>query len=141
MRCSESVVSDRFQGFRRPKSKFVRLPNSFIEQELSRIESLAELKIILYVMRHTWGFNEYHMWKKFTIDEFMHGRKTQNGERRFDEGTGLSDYGVKDGLAKAIEHGYLLVKTDSKDKARIKKYYCLKIIELDPPKEVEEESE
>lgn len=133
-------MSDRFQGFRRPKAKFVRLPNDFIEQELCHIESLAELKIILYVMRHTWGFGEYYIWKKFTIDEFMHGRKRRDGER-FDQGTGLSDYGVKDGIKRAKEDGYLLEKTVDKDKARIKKFYCLAISELDPPKEAVEDEE
>lgn len=133
-------MSKRFQGFRRPKSKFVRLPDSFIEQELCHIDSLAELKIILYVMRHTWGFGEYNVWKKFTIDEFMCGRKRADGER-FDQGTGLSDYGVKDGIKRAKEDGYLLEKTVDKDKARIKKFYCLAICELDPPKETVEDEE
>lgn len=122
-----------FQGFSYPDDRgFTRVPNDFIEKELAAIESLTELKVILYVARHTWGFQEYHIWKKFTLDEFQHGRKRSDGSR-MDTGTGLSDFGVKDGLAKAVQHGYLQAKTDDSDRGRIKKYYCLRMCR--PPDE------
>lgn len=122
-----------FEGFLYPDDKgFTRIPHDFIEQVMPEVESLTELKIILYIARHTWGFQEYHMWKQFTLDELIHGRKRKDGGR-MDKGTGLSDFGVKDGIAKAVKHGYIYVKVDDSDKGRIKKSYCLRMCR--PPDE------
>jgi len=120
-----------FPGFWHPNNSegFSKMPHELIDR-LDKIESLSELKVILYIMRHTWGFQEFERGKKITTDEFMHGRKRADGSR-MDNGTGLSDWGVKDGIAKAIKHGYVLCETDTKDKARIKKYYKINIY-IDP---------
>lgn len=103
---------------------YTKLPHALIEL-LPRLGE-AELKIILYIMRHTWGFQEFDKPKKITVDEFMHGRKRSDGTR-MDNGTGLSNWGVQDGIAKAIKHGFVICKVDDRDKGRIKKYYALKI--------------
>jgi len=120
-----------WQGFSMPDTNYVRVPNDFVEA-LAVIDSLAELKVILYVMRHTWGFQEYDEYKKITTDEFMHGRMLKD-RSRMDSGTGLSDAGVKIGVAKAIEHGFLECEVDVSDLARIKKSYRLKMKEADRP--------
>jgi hypothetical protein len=44
-----------------------------------------------------------------------------------DGGTGLSDRGVKNGIAQALKHGFIICHIDGKDKARIKKYYSIKV--------------
>src|SRR5437588_8793293 len=75
------------------------------------------------------------MVKKITTDEFMYGRKRKSGER-IDIGTGLSKPSVIAGLKSAVAHGLLEEETDDSDKARIKKYYKLKMrtpIEEDEP--------
>lgn len=110
-----------FEGFDNPdRYGFTRIPHDWIDL-LPAIESLAELKILLYVARHTWGFQEVDTWKRITLEQFMHGRNS------LDNGTGLSRKSVVAGLKQAIDHGYLLCKTDDKDKARIKKWYKLTI--------------
>ena len=116
-----------FPGFWHPDEKqgFTQMPNELID-ELHKIESLTELKVILYIFRHTWGFQEFDKLKKITTEEFMYGRKRSDGTR-LDNGTGLSDWGVKDGVAKALRDGYIVCETDCKDKARIKKRYGIKI--------------
>lgn len=123
-----------FPGFWHPDEQqgYTQLPHELIEL-LPKLGE-AELKIILYIFRHTWGFQEFGGFKKITIDEFMYGRKQRkigdDGEEiivRMDNGTGLSDWGVKDGIAKAIKHGYVVCKVNDRDKARIKKMYGLKI--------------
>lgn len=103
---------------------YTKLPHELIEL-LPKL-SETELKIILYIMRHTWGFQEFDKPKKITVDEFMHGRKRSDGSR-MDNGTGLSNWGVQDGIAKAIKHGFVTCKVDDRDKGRVKKYYALKI--------------
>lgn len=115
-----------FGGFVPPVSNYFRMPNEWINI-CAEIKSLSELKVVQYVLRHTWGFQEYDgTAKKITTDEFMHGRKDRHGNR-IDNGTGLSDRGVKDGVSLAIEHGYLVCEVDDHDKARIKKFYGLKM--------------
>ncbi len=116
-------VEEVFPGFWHPdvyQVGFTKMPHELI-QELHKIDSIAELKVILYVMRHTWGFQEFDQWKRITFEEFMHGR---NG---LDNGTGLTKQSVIAGLEKAIDHGFLLCKTIDRDKARIKKFYKLKL--------------
>jgi hypothetical protein len=115
-----------FPGFWNPQEYdgYTKLPHEFIG--LLPKMSETELKITLYIMRHTWGFQEFDKPKKITVDEFRFGRKRSDGTR-MDEGTGLSNWGVQDGLAKALTHGYIICKEDRRDKGRIKKYYAIKI--------------
>lgn len=114
-----------FRGFRQPKANYSKLPHQFISL-LPEINSLAEMKVLLYLLRHTWGFKEYGTKKRITIDEFVHGRKRSDGNR-YDAGTGLSEQGVRDGLAKALAHKFIVMDVDDRDKARVKKFYGLNI--------------
>lgn len=47
-----------FTGFPSPTRNFFSLPNEMINI-IASIKNLAELKVIIYVIRHTWGFHEY----------------------------------------------------------------------------------
>ena len=114
-----------YAGFSKPEANFFRLPNEWTDIT-ARITSLAELKLVEYVLKHTWGYSEFDLVKKITTDEFMSGRKKKNGER-IDQGTGLSKPSVIEGLNSAVKHGLLEVEIDDSDKARIKKYYKLKM--------------
>lgn len=118
---------ETFTGFTSEaiKGGYFRVPNMWIDV-CSKIDNLAELKVVLYVMRHTWGFQEYNLPKHITIDEFMHGRKLRDGGR-MDLGTGLSNQSVISGLAKAVQHGYLICAVDASDRARIRKSYALRM--------------
>ena len=104
---------------------YTQIPNELFDV-LNQLESLTELKVLLYIFRHTWGFQEHEGLKKLTIDEFIWGRKRKDGTR-MDHGTGLSDWGVKDGIAKAIKHGFIVCEIDDSDKGRIKKFYGIHI--------------
>lgn len=114
-----------FPGFNEPTQNWSKLPHQIIEN-LSLIKSLGELKIILYILRHTWGYHDTE--KKITIDEFINGRKQKkDGEIvRIDSGTGMSRNAVRAGIKSAIDHGFIEVHEDSSDKARIKRYYQLR---------------
>jgi len=119
---------DVFPGFWHPDERqgYTQLPHELIEHMHKMSD--AELRITLYVFRHTWGFQEFKKLKKITTDEFMNGRKRKDGSR-MDEGTGLSDRGVKNGVAQALAHGYIICRVDDRDKARVKKYYGIKLYE------------
>src|SRR2546425_2214417 len=133
------TLSDHlFAGFSKPEANFFRLPNEWTDIT-AQITSLAEMKLVEYVLKHTWGYSEFDMVKKITTDEFMNGRKRKSGER-IDKGTGLSKPSVIAGLKSAVEHGLLTEEIDDSDKARIKKFYKLKMrnpIEDDEPEKEE----
>ena len=112
-----------FKGFERPTENYSKLPHSLIDS-LPEMDTVAEIKVVLYLLRNTWGFSEFGRPKRLTTDEFANGRKRKD-QSRMDAGTGLSDNSVRAGLVKAVEHGFILVETDETDKARIEKWYCL----------------
>lgn len=122
--------STSFDGFVAPTKNFFHMPNEWIDI-CAEIDNLAELKVIQYVLRHTWGYQEFGITKAITVEEFMNGRKRNDGTR-IDKGTGLkSDRSVKDGIKAALAHGYLICEVDATDKARIKKSYALKMLSPD----------
>src|SRR5205807_4456594 len=90
------------------------------------IQNLSELKVVLYILRHTWGYQEYDAAKHITIDEFVNGRKRRDGTR-MDIGTGLSERAVINGLALAEKHGFIVCEVDDSDLGRVKKSYKLKM--------------
>jgi len=119
---AESIPLDVFQGFLPPTENWSKLPHEFIDA-LPLVETRGEMKVILYVLRHTWGYQDDE--KKITLDEFEHGRKRRKGTR-IDNGTGLTRVTIINGIKRAVKHGFLIVETDKSDRARTKKYYSLK---------------
>ncbi len=111
----------KFQGFNEPRQNWSKLPHQLIDA-LPEIETIGEMKVIVYTLRHTWGYQDDY--KKITLDEFQYGRKQKNGER-IDSGTGLTRPTIIDGIKRAIKHGFLFEHTDSTDPARVKKFYSL----------------
>ena len=118
-----------FQGFRIPEQNWFKLPNEWtnITHDMT---SLAEMKVVEYVLRHTWGFSEYNRSKHITLDEFENGRKKKDGSR-IDRGTGLSQPSITDGVRRAVEHGYLEVQQTG-DNGRIRKLFRLRILGKPP---------
>lgn len=115
-----------FEGFDYPRENWSKLPHIFIEYFLPRIDTLAELKLLLYLLRHTWGFDEYGIPKHITTDEFQFGRKRKDGSR-MDSGTGLGNETVRRGLKAALAHKLIEVSVDDSDKGRIEKRYTLRM--------------
>lgn len=115
-----------FTGFDIPRQNWFKMPNNWTDIT-AEISSIAELKVVEYVLKHTWGFQEYGMRKRITNDEFMNGRRRKDGTR-LDKGTGLSKPSVIAGLKAAVERGLLIEEIDDSDKARVKKYYSLRMM-------------
>jgi hypothetical protein len=85
---------DQFDGFEYPDQNWSKLPHQLSDELLADIETVAELKVVIYLLRHTWGYQEFGIFKHITVDEFIRGRKYKNGER-MDRGTGLSEMSVR----------------------------------------------
>ena len=115
----------QFSGFPTPKQNWFKMPNEWIDL-CADINSLAEIKVVQYVMRHTWGHQEYGIRKRISVDEFMNGRQ-RAGNGRMDKGTGLSKPSVIAGIKSAVKRGFLIEEVDDSDKARVKKYYSLRM--------------
>ncbi len=113
----------KFSGFPIPRENWSKLPHVFIEA-LPIVRNVGELKCILYILRHTWGYQDTG--KRITVDEFMHGRKKRDGTR-IDDGTGLAKTTILAGLKQAEAHGFIVVVIDDRDKGRVKKSYSLKM--------------
>jgi len=114
-----------FVGFTQEsiQGEYFQVPAIFLSL-CAMIDNLAELKVVMYIMRHTWGFREYDTPKRITIDEFANGRKRTDGTR-MDFGTGLSQRAVMQGLQRAIDHGIITCYVDDRDQARVKQFYQL----------------
>lgn len=119
------TASNAFNGFSKPTQNWFKMPNEWTNIT-AQLGSLAEIKVVEYVLKHTWGYQEYGGKKRITNDEFMLGRKRKDGTR-IDDGTGLSKPSVIAGLRLAVQDGLLLEEIDSSDRARVKKSYSLRM--------------
>lgn len=120
-----------FSGFMDPVQNWSKLPNQLI-QMLPIITTVSELKVMLYILRHTWGFQE-ERGKWITLDEFQKGRLRKD-DTRIDNGTGLSHQSVITGLTKAIEHGMIIELVNDINLNRVQKFYRLRTAEdVDTP--------
>jgi hypothetical protein len=140
-RPKKQETGEVFMGFTQASihNEYFRMPTMWLNV-CAEIDNLAELKVVQYVLRHTWGFRDYEGMKQITLDEFVNGRKFANGDR-MDMGTGLSKDAVIAGLKRAIKHGFLVCVIDDRDRARIKKYYALKLAEESTEVPPQEETE
>lgn len=118
-------MDEQFPGFEEPNSNYSKLPNVLIDA-LPLIETIGEFKVITYILRHTWGYRQDE--RRITLDEFANGRwRDKQNNERLDQGTGLSIPTIRDGLKRAIEHGFIIHEQDASDKARVKNVYSLKM--------------
>lgn len=78
------------KGFAIPEH--TQTPNSFFDVTLPQIKSIGELKVLLAIMRQTFG------WRKFSDTISM---------SQLVKITGLSRQGVVNGLQLALEHGFI----------------------------------
>ncbi len=110
-----------------PKENWCKLPLVLIDA-LPQIETLAEMKIILYILRHTWGYQNdtgaVDQYKRLTMDDFVNGRRDKQGVQ-LDNGVGMSPVSIRDGINRAEAHGFIQVIADNRDMARQKRFYAL----------------
>ncbi|MCP4288661.1 MAG: hypothetical protein GY792_30270, partial [Gammaproteobacteria bacterium] len=106
-----------FPGFANPTENYYRLPNTWVDHlaELriatgSRI--IASLKLLEYVLKHTWGYQRFEGQVRLTAREIRTGRGHRG--RQIDTGTGLSANSVRKAAQKLTQHGFLELLTDDR---------------------------
>lgn len=93
-----------FKGFRErcDLQNFTGIPNEFFDEELKKLDTLAEVKILLAIFRKTYGWVDY-------IQEGVPVYKVEESisYSQFRELTGLTDSSIADGLKRLLEKGYI----------------------------------
>lgn len=116
-----------FPGWEPPLQNWSKLPHKLIEMAPDMKES--ELRVTLYLLRHTWGWGNFTDFQSLTLDEFQNGRVI--GGNRVDRGTGLSKQSVISALKTAVgERKTIEEVIDDSDKARTKKKYRLRSLKI-----------
>lgn len=97
-------------GFQEPQQNYFRLPNTWLEllaaiRKAYKNRSLAPIKVLEYIIKHTWGWQKFDTGVRLSLDEIMHGR--WQGRGRADQGTGLSVNAVRGALDMLIKLGYI----------------------------------
>lgn len=111
----------------RPSSNFSKVPHVLVDW-LPHLNETG-LKVVYYLLRHTWGWSEYDEPLALSMDEFANGIRyvTRTGEQgRLDGGTGLSENGVRDGLAQAYYLG--LIEAVALDETPGKEQYAYRLV-------------
>lgn len=116
----------KFPGFDIPRQNWFKMPNNWTDLT-AEMSSWAEQKVVEYVLRHTWGYQEYGTLKRITLDEFQNGRKRTDGTR-MDKGVGMGKQAIISGIRRAVEDGFLIEEKDDEDKGRVRKYYGLRML-------------
>ena len=94
-----------FDGFEGPNGTIV--PDALFDILMPELTE-AELKVLLYVVRRTFGFKKDS--DSISASQMINGIKTRDG-RVLDKGTGLSKGSVWRGIAGLIEKGVLIKHT------------------------------
>jgi hypothetical protein len=95
---------DGFSGFEEPN--FTQVPNVVID-ELAPELTEAELRVLLYIVRRTFGF--HREWDYISLSQLTDGIRTREGEQ-LDHGTGMSRKAVSQGCARLVDKGIITVE-------------------------------
>jgi len=117
----------RFKGFRSPN--YTQVPDEFFDELLATL-SLGELKVLLYVMRRTFGFKKGS--DRICKCQLENGIVKSNGQV-LDRGTGLSRRAIRLAVQRLIAKNILLKRTHrSARKGDESTEYALNIIGNNP---------
>ncbi len=123
----DKIVSKKFRGFRSPA--YTITPDELYDELLSQLNG-SELKVLLYIVRRTFGFKKKS--DNISTNQIMNGIKTKDG-RRLDTGTGLSNRAVINAV-KTLEAKNIIIanRRIDKEKGNLPTRYSLNIL---PPYE------
>lgn len=110
-----------FQGFDNIEEESIPIPKELIDKLMGEIRSLAELKVTLFVIRHT--YSENVQLKCIGLSDFLNGIKNAGGNV-IGGPVGLAKQHILNGIALAEKRNSILVYREKK-KGRDKKWFFL----------------
>ena len=127
MPLKENPPKKKFPGFRSPT--YTITPDELYDELLSQLTG-SELKVLLYIIRRTFGFKKKS--DNISTNQIMNGIKTKKG-RQLDTGTGLSNRAVINAV-KTLESKNIIIanRRIDKEKGNLPTTYSLNIL---PPYE------
>lgn len=110
-----------FHGFGKPT--FTQVPDELFDELLAKLSG-AELKVLLYIIRRTFGFKKES--DSISLSQLVNGIRTRDGER-LDSGTGLSKGAVAMAVKSLEAKGVLFAERDrTKEKGDVPTTYALR---------------
>lgn len=124
-----------FQGFSEPTENYYRLPNNWFDYWISFRTEVGNrfavpLKVLEYVLLHTWGQNKFDGQVQLSANEIHSGRRKKKN-MRWDLGVGVSENAVRKASKTLAKMGALNVVQDQKDQARKMRTYQPNLISED----------
>ncbi len=120
-------TTGRFAGFQSPN--YTPVPDELFD-ELAPDLGEAELRVVLYIIRRTFGFKKDS--DSISLSQMVEGIKLRDG-RVLDRGTGMSRRGVMKGCAGLVEKGIITVEKRLSDQGDNEiNIYRLRYIEENP---------
>ena len=107
---STKAYMEKFKGYHVPN--YTQTPNEIFDKFLSKL-SHAELKVLLYIVRRTFGFHKEYKGDAISLSQICKGiikKDKETGEIKvLDEGTGLSKKSVLSAIKSLEEKGHIIV--------------------------------
>jgi hypothetical protein len=100
-----------FTGFAYPEANWYRLPNDWFDvwanlrQQTGRARIKGPLLVTEYVIKHTWGWQNFNTPVRLSWHDFQYGRRT--GTRNLDHGTGLARRALRHAITDVQAWGLL----------------------------------
>jgi len=110
---SQTNRGEVFRGFSSPS--FTQTPNIFFDDLMPDLGE-AELKVLLYIIRRTWGFSDKQEGDTIALSQLCNGIVTSDG-KRLDRGTGLSKSGATKALLSLRTKG-IITRIKNRDRLR-----------------------
>lgn len=99
-------MSKKFEGFEVPS--FTPTPDVFFDQIMTEIKTLCETRIMLYIIRRTYGFGKQS--DGISLGQFERGITTSDG-RVLDKGVGFTRSVICKALNSLLHDGYIVKET------------------------------
>src|SRR5215217_3414056 len=105
------MANSKFQGFRSPNT--TPIPDELFDELMAQLTG-AELKVLLYICRRTFGFKKER--DNISLHQLVEGITTKTG-KKLDHGTGLGKASVARAVKSLEDRGVILrTKRQSKRK-------------------------
>ncbi|MDP9375655.1 MAG: replication protein [Chloroflexota bacterium] len=122
-----SDAGRKFPGFQRPN--YTMVPDELFDELMVELSG-AELKVLLYIVRRTFGFKKDS--DNISLSQMLHGIETKDGQT-LDRGTGLSKKTLLEALRSLEERNIILTqRRQSQERGNEPTSYRLNVLNSPP---------